>query len=100
MKHIFIHNPMAGKNSTKAMADLQQQMKQYDGQLDYEFYSTTAPGDATVYVANRCEEEPETDFRFYACGGDGTANEVLHGVVGHANASMTCYPCGSGHRCA
>ena len=33
----------------------------------------------------------------YACGGDGTANEVLHGLIGFENASMTCYPCGSGN---
>ena len=97
MKHIFVYNPMAGKNSAKAMASLQEQIKKYDGILEYEFYSTTAPGDATAYVKARCEAEPESDLRFYACGGDGTANEVLHGVMGHDNASMTCYPCGSGN---
>ncbi|MBQ8341990.1 MAG: diacylglycerol kinase family lipid kinase [Clostridia bacterium] len=97
MKHIFVHNPMAGKNSAKAIETLQEHMKQYDGSLCYEFYSTKARGDATLYVKQLCEAEPETEFRFYACGGDGTANEVLHGVMGHSNASMTCYPCGSGN---
>ena len=97
MKHIFVHNPIAGKNSAKAIASLKEQLQQYDGTLDYEFYSTTARGDATAFVRERCQAEPETDFRFYACGGDGTANEVLQGVMGQPNASMTCYPCGSGN---
>ena len=96
MKHIFIYNPMAGKDSTAAIAALKEKMKEYDGKLDYEFYDTKAAGDATVYVRKRCEETQE-ELRFYACGGDGTANEVLHGLVGCPNASMTCYPCGSGN---
>ena len=97
MKHIFIHNPAAGKDSNRAVAALQQQMTAYDGQLTYEFYSTVAPGDATTYVRARCEAEPEEALRFYACGGDGTANEVMHGLIGQKNASMTIYPCGSGN---
>lgn len=97
MKHIFIYNPAAGKNNKTAIATLKEQMSAYDVTLDYEFYETTGPGDATAYVRERCEKQPDEAFRFYACGGDGTANEVLHGVVGHDNASMTCYPCGSGN---
>ena len=97
MKHIFILNPAAGQNNASAAAHLQEQMKRYDGTLDYEFYETTGVGDATAYVRARCEAEPDEQLRFYACGGDGTANEVLHGVVGHDNASMTIYPCGSGN---
>ena len=97
MKHIFVHNPVAGKNSAKAISVLQEQIKKYDGIVDYEFYSTTAPGDATAFVKARCEADPSAELRFYACGGDGTANEILHGVIGHENASMTCYPCGSGN---
>ena len=97
MKHIFILNPAAGKNNAAAAAHLQEQMKRYDGTLTYEFYKTQCAGDATAYVRRRCEEEPSEPLRFYACGGDGTANEVLHGVVGHDNASMTIFPCGSGN---
>lgn len=97
MKHIFIYNPSAGGNSKAAIRTLQEKMKSYDGALTYEFYPTTAPGDATAYVKACCEADTETPMRFYACGGDGTANEVLHGIIGHSNASMTCYPCGSGN---
>ena len=96
MKHIFIYNPIAGHDSRAAVEALKEQMKRYDGELDYEFYPTRSPGDATVYVRHRCEQDAE-ELRFYACGGDGTANEVLHGLIGFAHASMTCYPCGSGN---
>ncbi len=97
MKHIFIYNPTAGKDSKPAIERLKQALETREEQIDYEIYSTTAPGDATAYVRERCEAAPKEQMRFYACGGDGTANEVLHGIVGHNNASMTCYPCGSGN---
>ena len=97
MKHIFIYNPMAGKDNRAAIAALQEKIKADYPELDVEFYPTKAPKDATAYVKACCEASPDTKMRFYACGGDGTANEVLHGIVGYANASMTCYPCGSGN---
>ena len=97
MKHIFVYNPIAGKDTTAAAKELREQMHRYDGRLSYEFYATKSVGDATEYVRARCEAEPDEELRFYACGGDGTANEVMQGVVGHENASMTCYPCGSGN---
>ena len=97
MKHIFVYNPAAGGGRKTDIETLKEKMKAYDGVLEYEFYPTCAEGDATRFVRERCEAQPESEMRFYACGGDGTINEVLHGVVGHANASMTCYPCGSGN---
>ncbi len=97
MKHIFIYNPIAGQDSRAAIEVLKEKMKAHDGELAYEFYPTKSQGDATVYVRHRCQNAPEEQLRFYACGGDGTANEVLHGLVGFENASMTCYPCGSGN---
>ena len=33
----------------------------------------------------------------YACGGDGTLNEILQGTVGRPNAAIGCVPCGSGN---
>ncbi|MBQ3483216.1 MAG: diacylglycerol kinase family lipid kinase [Clostridia bacterium] len=97
MKHIFVYNPAAGQHFGGALDDLRAKLKEYDGRIDYEIYVTTGKGDATAFVKRRADEEPDTALRFYACGGDGTANEVLHGVIGHTNASMTCYPCGSGN---
>ena len=97
MKHIFVYNPAAGRNSKVKIEALQEKMKEYDGKLDYEFYYTKAPRDAAEFIKQRCAAEPNEQLRFYACGGDGTANEVLHGVIDQPNASMTIYPCGSGN---
>ena len=97
MKHIFIYNPTAGRDNTARIAALQEKLKNDYPELSIEFYPTKAAKDATAYVRSRLEAEPDVKMRFYACGGDGTANEVLHGVIGHENASMTCYPCGSGN---
>ena len=98
MKHIFVYNPAAGRNSKVAVEALQEKMKEYDGKLEYEFYYTKSQRDATAFIKERCAAEPDEQLRFYACGGDGTANEVLHGIIDQPNASMTVYPCGSGNK--
>ena len=36
-------------------------------------------------------------MRIYACGGDGTINEVANGIAGSDNAAMTCIPVGTGN---
>ena len=96
MKHIFVYNPAAGR-SDDGIGHLKSNLKKYDGQLTYEIYHTTAPGDATTFVRARCEAEPDEALRFYACGGDGTLNEVVSGAVGMKNASVGCYATGSGN---
>ena len=94
MKHIFIINPMAGKTDSKAT--ILSVLKKYTD-LDYEFYETKAPRDATRFIREYCSQNPDEQVRFYACGGDGTINEVASGCVGFENASMSVYPCGSGN---
>jgi diacylglycerol kinase (ATP) len=97
MKHFFIYNPTAGRDNHAAVEALKARMESYRDTVDYTFYPTKAPGDATAFVRGCIASAPDTPLRFYACGGDGTANEVLCGIVGAPNASMTCYPCGSGN---
>lgn len=94
MKHIFIINPAAGKNNS--YETIRRCLGTEAGDIDYELYETQAPGDATAYIRNYCAEHPEP-VRFYACGGDGTLNEVVNGAVGFPQASVSCYPCGSGN---
>ncbi len=93
MKHVFIVNPTAGKGDTLASIRKSLDLKQ---DFEYEIYVTSKAGDATDYVAKRCEETDE-DIRFYSCGGDGTLNEVVSGCVGHSNAIVALYPSGSGN---
>ncbi len=92
MKHVFIINPAAGK--VDSLEPLTSLIATRD---NCEIYTTKGPRDATEYIRARCTENPNERVRFYACGGDGTLNEVANGVVGFENASMGCYPCGSGN---
>ncbi|MBR6510042.1 MAG: YegS/Rv2252/BmrU family lipid kinase [Clostridia bacterium] len=94
MKHIFIINPAAGKeDSTKAIKEL---LENADLGIDYELYPTKYAGDGTRFIKETLSETNE-EIRFYSCGGDGTLNEVVNGVIGFSNASITVYPCGSGN---
>lgn len=93
MKHIFVVNPAAGTaDSTESIRDT---LAAYDGKLEYEIYVTSGEKDATAFVKSRVAEGGE--LRFYACGGDGTVNEVASGLVGAKNASLAVYPVGSGN---
>ena len=91
MRHIFIVNPTSGPRD--AAPALRQAVS---GRPDCEIYVTAGPGDATRYVRKICADARE-ETRFYACGGDGTLNEVVNGAAGCAQAAVGCYPCGSGN---
>lgn len=93
MKHIFIVNPVAGRHSA---AELIQTEVAKHPEYDCEIYLTHESHDATSYIRAYCESHTEP-VRFYACGGDGTINEVVQGIYGFPHASMSCYPCGSGN---
>ena len=93
-KHIFIVNPVAGK---KNQTDFIKEELDKIPNFEYTLYNTKEVGDATKYVHNMCKENPDVELKFYACGGDGTVNEVVSGLIGYPNASFTCYPCGSGN---
>ena len=95
MKHVFIINPSAGKKDSTD--EIRREVGCLDITEDCEIHVTSAAGEATEYVRNLCQANPSEAFRFYACGGDGTINEVVSGIVGLSNAEMTCYPSGSGN---
>jgi YegS/Rv2252/BmrU family lipid kinase len=98
VKHIFILNPAAGKGDAigKLLPNIIATAK--SAKLDYELHRTTGPGEAEFYVRNKCEAvESAGRLRFYACGGDGTANEVLNGIYGFRDAELAAYPTGTGN---
>lgn len=95
MKYIFIVNPHAGDNDNETI--IKNAIHNSSKKEDCEIYLTKGVGDAIQYVKGYCEKNPQEEIRFIACGGDGTLNEVFNGAVGHPNASVTCYPCGSGN---
>lgn len=98
MKHIFIVNPHAGKVDHTSV--IRQQLEALDTSIQWECYVTQARGDATTYVMQRLSTAGNEDIRFYACGGDGTLNEVLSGIMNvgqDTGAQLAAYPCGSGN---
>lgn len=95
MRHIFIINPSAGKYD--ATDEIKSKLQMLDEGIDYETYITRSKGDATDFVDSWCRSHPDEAVRFYACGGDGTLNEVVSGLLEHSWAEVSCYPCGSGN---
>lgn len=95
-KHFFIINPEAGKTdvSERIINEIQKVFK--DKSESYEVYITKGENDATKFAKNVCETN-NGNLRFYACGGDGTLNEVINGVVGFDNASVSVIPYGTGN---
>ena len=91
MKHLFIINPMAGKED--ATRQLEEKIRKLD--LDTEIAYTRKRGDAAVLTARAAEAgEP---LRVYACGGDGTLNEVVGAAAGLSHVAVTNVPVGTGN---
>lgn len=98
MKHLFVINPCAGpQDSTSSVMQQVEAYASATGQFDHEIYVTRSAGDATRWVRQWCNDHPGQEVRFYACGGDGTLNEVLSGVMGCPTAQLACYASGSGN---
>lgn len=93
MKHVFIINPTAGKvDRTK---EIREQIHKLTTCDPVEIHLTRSQGEAE-HIA-RMVAETGDEVRVYACGGDGTANEVLTGVAGHKNCALGIIPIGSGN---
>ncbi len=95
MKHLIIMNQNAGsfsgEESLKSLVE-----KLFDG-LDYEIYFTTGPKSSTKFLKEYLPNHTGDTVRVYACGGDGTINEVLNGIVGFDNVELAPYPIGTGN---
>lgn len=84
MKTIYILNPAAGQG----------------GALKYvgaDSYITKAKNDATEFVKSTIETASEP-VHFVVCGGDGTVNEVVNGIVAaNGTGSFSVVPVGTGN---
>ena len=95
MKHCFIINPAAGK--TDRTTELSYKITEIckERGLDFSIVISHAPGQCEALARSAAQTgEP---CRIYACGGDGTLNEVVNGVAGFPNAAVTHFPTGSGN---
>ena len=57
MKYIFIANANAGKRN--AIEKINEGIKTLDREIDYEIYKTTGPKDATRFVKEYSEKNPD-----------------------------------------
>ena len=95
MKHLFIINPAAGsRNRTDDYSQVIHKICRAR-KLSYEIRVSTAPGECTRIAREACETGES--LRLYACGGDGTLNEVVAGAAGFDNAAVTVFSGGSGN---
>ena len=95
MKHLFIINPAAGSyNRTGEYSEAIHKICRAR-KVNYEIRVSTAPGEAARIAREAAETGGE--LRLYACGGDGTLNEVVAGAAGHDNAAVTVFSGGSGN---
>ncbi len=93
--HLFIVNPIsgAGQGVAKLIPDITQIME--TRKQPYRIEVTQYPKHATELVRSICT--PDEQWRVYACGGDGTLNEVVCGAVGLPNVAITSFPYGTGN---
>lgn len=86
MKTIHILNPAAGQGGALKYKALENA------------YVTKSPGDAAAFVKS-CLENTKEDINFKVCGGDGTVNEVVSGIMasGSRNGYLSVIPTGTGN---
>jgi len=95
MTHLFIINPAAGsRDRTKDYTEKIQNLCGARG-IDYRIEVSRAPGDCTRITREAAESGKE--YRVYACGGDGTLNEVAAGAAGFSNVAVSVFSGGSGN---
>lgn len=95
MRHAFLINPEAGKG--REQKTLEREIRRVCEELgvDYSIHQPASARDMTACALElAARAEP---CRLYACGGDGTLNRVLAGIVGHTNAELALLPCGTGN---
>ena len=93
MKHLFSINPAAG--SRDRTDSYRKQIESACQGLDYRIEVSACPGDCTRLT--REAAMTGEDYRVYACGGDGTLNEVAAGAAGFDNVAVTAFSGGSGN---
>ena len=95
MRHLFVMNPHAGK------FDRSQEMLEKSRHImagrrsEWSAVRTEGSGHATRLVQEAAQQGDP--LRVYACGGDGTLNEVVNGAAGQAHVAVTHCPMGSGN---
>lgn len=94
MKHLFILNAFAGKKNSVEQIKKKISKLVLDGECIIKV--TESPKDAKR-IAREVISNTDDFVRVYACGGDGTANETMTGMVGYSNCALGVIPVGTGN---
>lgn len=95
VQQVFIINPRAGRKDASGWLIPAIRRAAEDVGLDPEIRLTECAGHARQLTQNLADSGREVHV--YACGGDGTLNEVLQAAAGQENVAVGCVPCGSGN---
>lgn len=95
MLHAFLVNPKAGRPGAAKRAVQTIESACRAAGLSYTVTCTESPGDAVRIT--RAYADSGKDVRLYACGGDGTLNQVVQAAAGRENLAVTNIPMGTGN---
>jgi len=95
MTHLFIINPAAGSRDRTAEYTEKIRASCEKRGISYRIAVSAAPGDCRRLAREAAQSGEE--LRIYACGGDGTLNEVADGAAGFPNVAVTVFSGGSGN---
>ena len=93
MRHVFIITPVAGPRNSAG--SLLERVEKTFPEGEAEIYTTAGAGDARRLALRALERGDPV--RLYACGGDGTLNEVVNAAAGKSWAAVTNVPMGTGN---
>ncbi|MEA4833230.1 Lipid kinase YegS [bioreactor metagenome] len=79
MDLVFIINPIAGSGKRQSEIKMKIESAAREMKFSYVIYETTCVGDACRFAAEYMA--PESGACLFACGGDGTLNEVANGIA-------------------
>ena len=98
MRYAFIVNPNSGlgKKSQPFVTEIEDLMKR---RSDVSIHRTEGEMDAAIIAEALADnaERADEDIRVFACGGDGTLNEVANGLAGRKRVQLGVIPIGSGN---
>lgn len=96
MKHLFIIHGQArsSKKKKKLFDQLMAAIDRLEGDVEVQYTEPPEWGAEQIARAAAQRREP---LRIYACGGDGTLNEVVNGAAGYDHVAVTNVPLGTGN---